>query len=189
MSVLPVESLVLLLCSGWDLAALLPLLLVETSQWAVHHPTPSPSTHCASPMVDSTPAGLLLEVTMGQLQSWWIFQVGNWAHCTSLSLISCFKIWSNRKMTGKCVFLFFEIGSTVHNSNSQLLTSTTFSQAYSSQNILEWHVYAYNPNFTRLNFQFWGVRQAGSWGCQVGECQHATHIIAPICRHKACIIV
>jgi len=50
-------------------------------------------------------------------------------------------------MTGKCVSLFFEIESNVHNSNSQLLasfyellllfTSTTFSQAYFSQNILE----------------------------------------------------
>ena len=40
------------------------LLLVEASLWAVHHLTPSPSTHYGSPMMDSTPArplfGLLL---------------------------------------------------------------------------------------------------------------------------------
>jgi len=76
MSVLPVESLVTSLCSGWVLAALPPLLLVETSLWAVPHPTLSSSTHCVSPMLDSTPARLLLEVTLGQPQSWWrIFQV------------------------------------------------------------------------------------------------------------------
>ena len=71
MSVLPVESLVLPLCSGWGQAVLPPLLLVETSLWAVHHPTPSPSTHYTSLMLDSTPARPLLEVTTGQPQSWW----------------------------------------------------------------------------------------------------------------------
>ena len=55
MSVLPVESLVLPLCSGWVLVAPPPSLLVETSLWGVHHPTSSPSTHYASPMLDSTP--------------------------------------------------------------------------------------------------------------------------------------
>ena len=52
------------LCSGWGQVARTPLLQVETSLWILHHPTPSPSTHCASPKMDSTPArplsGLLL---------------------------------------------------------------------------------------------------------------------------------
>ena len=91
MSVLPVLSLVPPLCSGWDLAALVLSLLVETSLWGLHHPTLSSSTHCGSPMLDSTPARLLLEVTLGQLQLWWIFQVCNWPHCTSLSLIGYFR--------------------------------------------------------------------------------------------------
>jgi len=40
------------------------LLQVEISLWVIHHPTTSPSTHCASPKMDGTPArplsGLLL---------------------------------------------------------------------------------------------------------------------------------
>jgi len=52
---------------------LTPLLLVETSLWAVHHPTPSPSTHCDSPMMDSTPARLLFGILQPhhQLHSLW----------------------------------------------------------------------------------------------------------------------
>ena len=178
MSMLPVVSLVLPLCSGCDLATLPPSLLVETSLWGLHHPTLSPSTHCASPTLDSIPARLLLEVTLGQPQSWWrIFQVGNWAHCTSLSLIGCFKIWSNRKMTGKCVSLFFEIGSTVHNSNSQLLASYYYClQAQHSLRLILHKIYwsdmfmhIRSPNLTCLKFQFWGVRQAGSWGVKWGS--------------------
>ena len=87
MSVLPVVSLVPPLCSGWDLAALVLSLLVETSLWAVHHPTLSPSTHYVHLMLDSTPAMLLLEVTVGQPQSWWTFQVGNWTHYTSCGYV------------------------------------------------------------------------------------------------------
>ena len=64
MSMLPVESLVPPLCSGWVLAALHPFLLVETSLWAVHHPTLSPSAHCVSPTLDDTLAGLLLVMTL-----------------------------------------------------------------------------------------------------------------------------
>ena len=83
MSVLPV-ALASLLWNGWDLAALLPLLLVETLLWAVCHPIPSSSTHYASPMLDSTPVVLLLERTLEQTCLWWIFQVCNWAHYTTL---------------------------------------------------------------------------------------------------------
>ena len=93
MSVLPV-ALVPLLCSGWVLAALPPLLLVETSLWAVHHPTLSPSTHCVYPMLDSTPVGLLLGVTLGQTLLWWIFQVCSSVHCTPLSATTDFKLQS-----------------------------------------------------------------------------------------------
>ena len=75
MSVLPVESLVPPVCSGWDLVALPLLLLVETLLWAVHHPTLSPSTHCASPILDGTLAKLLLVLTLEQPHSWWTLQV------------------------------------------------------------------------------------------------------------------
>ena len=50
------------LYSGGGRVALIPLLLVETSLWTVHHPTPSPSTHYASLMMDSTPARPLLGI-------------------------------------------------------------------------------------------------------------------------------